>query len=350
MITKTSTHTEFLFIEDSFEYIKTFENVLTDFAKIQDNVNLEIYLADLISHKKLIASLSIEKIVVNHKLHYENYSSIQFSPKMINLLHDLGAILEVMPQKNFEGETLYQVLDRMRERPAMYISSMSITALSNFIVGFLTACDGGTKETPSFDGFNDFIGTYYGKYTTAGWKNLILSNHYGNEEEALKWFFILLDEFREQSLKPDARKIIHHLLHTSFLDFSKENDYNRQKQVADLMLPISRELHGAIYMGLLDWYENLLDDIFEKVKGNKYLHNWLKANAPELVYFEYELWSGHSGISEITTLISSNNKQKGVVSENFEVLIETFFAINFDKANEVKEAFHAEQNLNNNNE
>jgi hypothetical protein len=54
MITITSTYTEFLFIEDSFEYTKTFENALTDFAKIQDNANLESYLTDLISHKKLM--------------------------------------------------------------------------------------------------------------------------------------------------------------------------------------------------------------------------------------------------------------------------------------------------------
>jgi hypothetical protein len=345
MITKTSTHTEFLFIEEHFEYTKTFENALTDFAKIQDNVNLETYLADLILHKKLIASLGIEKIVVNQKLYYENYSSVQFPPKIISFLHDLGAILEVMPQKNFESETLYQVLDRMRERPAMYLSSMSITALSNFIYGFFTACDGGTKETPSFDGFNDFIGTYYGKFTTAGWKNLILSNHYGNEEEALKWFFILLDEFREASEKPDTRALVLTILDAGIKDLAVEKE--PKKAIADVLQMISYQLNNAIYGELLDWYDTILHDIFERAKGDKPLHDWLKINASKIIYFEYELWSGHNGVSEITTLISSNHKQKGVVLGDFEVLIETFYAINEEKAKEVKEDFMDKLNLKN---
>jgi hypothetical protein len=238
-----------------------------------------------------------------------------------------------------ERKNLYDILDKMRERPAMYLGSHSITRLEAFISGFYEGSNDEVTENPPFDSFNDFVGKFYGKYTTAGWKNLILADHYGNEQEALDRFFVLLDEYRENPNKPNARAIILRLMHVAMLDFRAEDDHQRQKQIADLLHHVSNQLGGAIYGGISVWYDNILQDIFERASGNEYLHNWIKSNAPSTVQFEYELWSGSDEKVVITTVIPSNHQQKHIVIDPFEQLIQTFFAINQDKANKVKEAF-----------
>jgi hypothetical protein len=244
-----------------------------------------------------------------------------------------------------EKKNLYNSLDKMRERPAMYLGSHSITRMEAFISGFYEGSTDEVSENPPFDGFNDFVGKFYGKYTTAGWKNLILSDHYGDEKEALDRFFVLLDEFRENPNKPNSRGIILRFLHVAMLDFRAEDDHQRQKQIADLLHHVSNQLGDAIYGGISIWYDNILQDVFERANGNQYLHHWIKSNAPSTLQFEYELWSGNDGKVVITTVIPSNHPQKGIVIDPCEKLIKAFFAINQDKAKEVKEAFQHELNL-----
>jgi hypothetical protein len=238
-----------------------------------------------------------------------------------------------------EKKNLYDFLDKMRERPAMYLGSHSITRMESFICGFYEGSNHEITENPPFDGFNDFVGKFYGKYTTAGWKNLILSDHYGNEQEALDRFFVLLDEYRENPNKPNSRAIILRLLHVAMLDFRAEDDHQRQKQIADLLHHVSNQLVDAIYGGISVWYDNILQDIFERARGNEYLHSWIKSNAPSIIQYEYELWSGSDGEVVITTVISSNHPQKEIVLDPCEQLIQTFFAVNQDTAKEVKVAY-----------
>jgi hypothetical protein len=244
-----------------------------------------------------------------------------------------------------EKKNLYDSLDKMRERPAMYLGEKSITRMEAFIMGFYEGSNDEITENPPFHDFNDFVGKFYGKYTTAGWKNLILSDHYGNEKEALDRFFELLDEYRENPNKPNSRAIILRLMHVAMLDFRAEDDHQRQKQIADLLHHVSNQLGDAIYGGISVWYDNILQDIFERANGNEYLHHWIKSNAPSTVQLEYELWSGNDGKVVITTVIPSNHQQKDIVIDPCEKLIKTFFAINHDKAKEVKEAFQKELNL-----
>jgi hypothetical protein len=244
-----------------------------------------------------------------------------------------------------QKKNLYDSLDKMRERPAMYLGSHSITRMEAFISGFYEGSNDDITENPPFDNFNDFVGKFYGKYTTAGWKNLILADHYGDEIEALDRFFVLLDEYRENPNKPNSRAIILRLLHVALLDFRAEDDHQRQKQIADLLHHVANQLGDAIYGGILDWYDNILQDIFERTSGNEYLYHWIKSNAPSTAQFEYELWSGSDGNVIITTVIPSNHPQKDIVIDPCERLIKTFFAINQDKAKEVKDAFQKELNL-----
>jgi hypothetical protein len=308
------------------------------------NAPFDAYLKALLKHKKRLDTEGVTKIAVYHTVLYEGQCNTEFSPKIVALLKDLNATFCVSADeiKTTTEANLYDILDKIRECPALYTGEHSLSAIYHFINGFYMAHNHKTFETPSFDGFNDFVGKFYGKYTTAGWKNLILADHFGNEEEALTRFYVLLDEFRSTSNKPNSRAIVVKLLDKGIADLAelKEN----KTDLKNLLHLISSQLNTAIYGGISVWYDTILDDIFLKVRGNNFLHNWLKTTVPELVFYEYELWSGHSEVSEITTLIPSNYAQKGLVLDNFEVLINTFFASNEEKAKEVKENFMATLN------
>ena len=169
------------------------------------------------------------------------------------------------------------------------------------------------------------------------WKNLILADHFGNEHEALTRFYVLLDEFRAASEKPNSRAIVVKLLDKGIADLAEIMEH--KTDLKELLHLISSQLNTAIYGGISVWYDTILEDIFLKVRGNVFLHNWLKTTVPELSFYEYELWSSHSGTSEITTLIPSNHPRKNGILDDFEVLIDTFFASNEEKAKEVKERF-----------
>jgi len=54
------------------------------------------------------------------------------------------------------------------------------------------------EETePKFEKFNDWVASYYGwNESTAGWKNIILSESNNDEEKALKEFFNIFDKFK----------------------------------------------------------------------------------------------------------------------------------------------------------
>jgi hypothetical protein len=299
----------------------------------------EDYLNYLKTLKKRFHTEGVSDIAIYHTVFYEGQCNTEFSPKIMALLTDLKATFCVTAQNENEQISLYEMLDKMRERPALYLGQTSITLMAAFIDGFHAARNHETSETPSFDGFNDFVGKFYGRYTTPGWKNLILADHFGNEIEALTRFYELLDEFRAEPNKPQSRAILCRFLHVAMLDFRGENDHERQRQIADMLHHVSNQLYTAIYGHISFWYDNILQDVFDRARGNKYLHHWIKANAPSTVFYEYELWSGHNGKTEITTLIRSNHAQKDAVLDKCETLIETFFAINDDKAMAVKEAF-----------
>ncbi len=339
MITKTFTYASFLFNDEpAWKYTKTFENELKYFSETQTDVNLEVFLTDLLSHQGLIKSEKVNEISIFHTVFYDFQCNTEFSPKIVSLLNDLNATFCITAQKVGEMN-LYTVLDRMRERPALYMGEASLTALNNFIYGFREGCNYENSEEPSFDKFNDFIGNYYGKYTTAGWKNLILANHFGNEAESLKRFFEILDEFRLAENRPSSRDIVYRLLHVAMLDFRAEDEHNRQSQIADLLHHLSYQLKETSRNGYSFEYDNILQNLFERANGNDYLHHWIKSNAPETAFYEYELWHGDDGSCKITTVLRTNHQQKDTILDKCEVLMNTFFAINNEKANEVKEGF-----------
>jgi hypothetical protein len=359
MITKTYTYVSFYFTENDFDFQKEFEGDLAYFCKSQPDVNLETYLTQLVALKHLIVQEKVDRIAVFHTLLYDHQCNTEFSPAVVALLHELKANFCISTDR--VGQTsLYHTLDKMRKRPGMYLGEATITALSNFISGFYEGCNYQIPDSPSFEGFNDFVGKYYGKHTTAGWKNLILAGHYGNEAEAITQFYELLDEFRLNENRPSSRAIVFKLLQMSYVDFRaetlilnseilnkneiSENEISELKQqltkinrIADMLHNVPFQLTNAVQSNKLHYYDGILQDIFEQANVNKGLFELIDKNIPTANFYKYELLQNTG--TNILTCQKSEHLLPEITLKAQSKLLKTFFAINNEKANEVKQTF-----------
>lgn len=96
-------------------------------------------------------------------------------------------------------ESFYEFLDRIRQRPALYLGETSITVFRGYFSGFLE----GSKLLENKEivtesrKFNDWVAMRLGFFEgTLGWKNMLLKFENGDEEKAFAKFFVLLDEFK----------------------------------------------------------------------------------------------------------------------------------------------------------
>jgi hypothetical protein len=107
--------------------------------------------------------------------------------------------------------TLYDQIDRMRQRPAMWLGEATLTALWRFIDAYqfaLTQHGIDERLDPPLQEFHDFCARYFQSASAAGWCRIILANHYGQEEEALGHFFPLFDDFRARLDVMKGRRIV----------------------------------------------------------------------------------------------------------------------------------------------
>ena len=97
--------------------------------------------------------------------------------------------------------SLYEKLDLVRLRPGMYLGTNSVSKLFTFISGFRFALSYESPKLQSeghlpFMYFNAYVAERYNCSGSMGWANILLEACNGSEEEGLKLFFELLDEFR----------------------------------------------------------------------------------------------------------------------------------------------------------
>lgn len=336
MITQTYTYASFNYSDENYGKIqKKYTNALHDFTETQFDVDLEVYLTKLKSHQNLIDEDKIESITIFYTLFYKNQCNTEFSPKVVELMNSLNTTLCITTQIVSEKEDLYDLLDEMRDRTALYLGEVSITKLEAFINGFLRGQNGETQEKQSFDGFNEFIDAYYNSNSVAGWRNKILADHYGNQKEAVDKFYSLLDEFRLNEKKPNSKYIVHQLLHLSLLDFRTENDHERQKQLADLLHHVPNQL--KLNSKYSCEYDSILEHIFQRSQHNNYLHNWIKSKVPKTIFYEYEIY--HSSNSNKTILVKSDSQNKENLIKKQDKLMGNFFAKNNKKAKEIYSNF-----------
>ncbi len=105
----------------------------------------------------------------------------------------------------------FEILEKIRERPGMYIGRASVSDLFHFLVGFKTALrELGIKLTEEeIDFHRDFQPWLQKRYhvsTSNSWAKIIML-YCGSEKEGLDSFYKLLDEFtnRDKSLDKEDK-------------------------------------------------------------------------------------------------------------------------------------------------
>lgn len=107
-----------------------------------------------------------------------------------------------MPIKTQNINNIYDLIDAIRSRPVMYIGSNKISNMRTFLDGYefsiLVHNVEGKDVFPPFWYFHEWaMHKYKWRESTAGWNNIILKENGNDEEQALKVFFEMIDEFKK---------------------------------------------------------------------------------------------------------------------------------------------------------
>jgi hypothetical protein len=119
-------------------------------------------------------------------------------------------MIQITPQAQGKP-TLYREFDRIRERPGMWLGEASLTALWHFANAYQHALSQhgiDEKLDPPFAEFHDFCARYFQSTAVAGWRNIILADNFGQEEQSLRHFFSLFDQFRAREDILQGRRIV----------------------------------------------------------------------------------------------------------------------------------------------
>ena len=101
--------------------------------------------------------------------------------------------------------SLYQLLQKIKAKPGMYIGYPSVSELFMFLCGYRRACqDMGlplSDEEREFHEFQPWLQKRFRLSTSASWAKIILL-YAGNETHAFEMFFELLEEFFNSRQQP----------------------------------------------------------------------------------------------------------------------------------------------------
>jgi hypothetical protein len=97
-----------------------------------------------------------------------------------------------------KNEYLYHLLERIKQRPGMYVGQCSITRLNMLLVGYSQArMELGlprTEQEKNLDKFQEWIESKYNITASIGWDSIILLNS-PDEKAAFYQFFQLFEQF-----------------------------------------------------------------------------------------------------------------------------------------------------------
>ncbi len=99
---------------------------------------------------------------------------------------------------------LYDLLDKIREKPGMYLGYPSVSNLFMFLCGYNQSHEDLeiplTKQEEEFQEFQPWLQKRFNLSTSASWARIILL-YTTNEETGFSMFFELLEEFRQEQNK-----------------------------------------------------------------------------------------------------------------------------------------------------
>ena len=109
---------------------------------------------------------------------------------------------------------MFEILEKIRTRPGMYIGRASVSDLFMFLVGYKTArrelgIEFSEEEKDFAEHFHDWVQQRFNVRTNNSWAKIILL-FTRDEKDGFDCFYKLLDEFkqREKSLDENGKRVI----------------------------------------------------------------------------------------------------------------------------------------------
>jgi hypothetical protein len=96
---------------------------------------------------------------------------------------------------------LFEILDKIKARPGLYIGRPSVSDLFMFLVGYKTArrelgIEPNQEEVKFYQEFHQFVEKKYNLHTSNAWASIIML-YCPDEKHGFERFFQLLEEFRQ---------------------------------------------------------------------------------------------------------------------------------------------------------
>ena len=104
---------------------------------------------------------------------------------------------------------LFEILDKIKARPGLYIGRPSVSDLFMFLVGYKTArrelgIEPNQEEVKFYQEFHQFVEKKYNLHTSNAWAKIIML-YCPDEKYGFERFFQLLEEFQQldRGVNPD---------------------------------------------------------------------------------------------------------------------------------------------------
>jgi hypothetical protein len=111
------------------------------------------------------------------------------------------------------GNKFYQLLDKIKTRPVLYLGKRSIFSLQAFLDGYTCACRQlgipVTEQEQEFAEFQDWIEKQFNQQSTRSWARIIVF-YSEDKSQALDTFFQLFENFLQRESSLDADTISRH--------------------------------------------------------------------------------------------------------------------------------------------
>ena len=106
---------------------------------------------------------------------------------------------------------LFEILQKIKTKPGMYIGRASVSDLFHFLVCFKTALrelgvEATKEEMDFYREFQPWIQKKYHVSTSNSWAKIIML-HCGSEQEGFNTFYRLLDEFQNRNKSLDGYEL-----------------------------------------------------------------------------------------------------------------------------------------------
>lgn len=193
-------------------------------------------------------------------------------------------------------KTIKDLVETIRARQRMYIDEPRISSLRSFIDGFTFALHINhiklEDETIPFWFFYEWVSHHYNwGESTAGWCHIILKENKGDEEESLKVFFDLYDEF----CKVEIISVQQRVINKQSLNFHYSDDC-KTKVISDIEKwtkePVYKNAETVYLLHLSNnWFIYYVIDGGSKQWKHTVFHNEISAKKQiESLFGNYSEW------------------------------------------------------------